>query len=99
MKRTFLFLPAMMISSCLYAGKSDILLQNLTCEYVPGDMNGLDVEIQTLYGKVQSSWKREDGKIRLRVVVPCNTTARLMLPVTKQEHTVSPGVHEYVINN
>ncbi|MDR0395535.1 MAG: glycoside hydrolase family 78 protein, partial [Tannerella sp.] len=48
--------------------------------YVPDDMNELDAEIGSVYGKIQSSWKREGGKIRLTVVVPCNTTARLILP-------------------
>ena len=66
--------------------------------HVPDDMNGLDVEIQTLYGKVQSSWKREGDKIRLRVAIPCNTSARLILPVTKQEYLLSSGTYEHLIN-
>jgi alpha-L-rhamnosidase len=65
--------------------------------YVPDDMNELNVEIQSIYGKIQSSWKREGDRIRLTVVVPGNTTARLILPVTKQEHMLSSGVYEYVI--
>ncbi|MDR1593183.1 MAG: hypothetical protein LBS43_01705, partial [Prevotellaceae bacterium] len=67
--------------------------------HVPDDMNELNVEIQSIYGKIQSSWKREGDKIRLKVAVPCNTTARLILPVTKQEHVLASGVYEYVINN
>ncbi|MDR0394033.1 MAG: hypothetical protein LBH77_02630, partial [Tannerella sp.] len=59
----------------------------------------LDAEIGSVYGKIQSSWKREGGKIRLTVVVPCNTTARLILPVTKQEHVLSSGVYTYVMND
>jgi alpha-L-rhamnosidase len=65
--------------------------------YIPDDMNELNVEIQSVYGKIQSSWKREGNKIRLKVVVPGNTTARLILPVTKQEHTLSSGMYEYVV--
>ncbi|MDR1601014.1 MAG: hypothetical protein LBS42_01115 [Tannerella sp.] len=33
----------------------------------------------------------------MKVSVPCNTTARLILPVTKQEHILSSGTYEYVI--
>jgi hypothetical protein len=85
MKRTFLFLflflffPAMMISSCLYAGKSDILLQNLTCEYahdplridIPGQSIGMErtrplVDGHTLAGKVEGKMDFEPlcGRIR-----------------------------------
>jgi alpha-L-rhamnosidase len=67
--------------------------------HVPDELNEVNTEIESLYGKIQSSWKREGGKIRLKVTVPCNTTARLILPVTKQEHELSPGTHEYVITN
>ncbi|MDR1593788.1 MAG: alpha-L-rhamnosidase N-terminal domain-containing protein, partial [Prevotellaceae bacterium] len=42
MKRIFLLLLPMMIQSCLYAGKSDILLQNLTCEYAHEPL-GIDI--------------------------------------------------------
>jgi alpha-L-rhamnosidase len=62
--------------------------------YVPDEMDELNTEIHTLYGKVQSSWKRENGKIRLKVVVPCNTSARLILPDTKQEHLLASGTYE-----
>ncbi|MDR1341478.1 MAG: alpha-rhamnosidase, partial [Prevotellaceae bacterium] len=43
MKKTFLLLfTAMMIQSCLFAGKSDLVLQSLTCEYAH-DPSGIDV--------------------------------------------------------
>ncbi|MDR1098027.1 MAG: family 78 glycoside hydrolase catalytic domain, partial [Tannerella sp.] len=45
MKKTALLLllfPAMMIQSCLFAGKSDVVLQNLTCEYAH-DPSGIDM--------------------------------------------------------
>jgi hypothetical protein len=45
MKKTLLLLflfPATMIQSCIFAGKNDLVLQNLTCEYTH-DPSGIDV--------------------------------------------------------
>ena len=36
--------------------------------------------IDTQYGKVSSGWKLEDGRIRVTVEIPFNTTAEIVLP-------------------
>lgn len=36
---------------------------------------------ESSYGKVESGWERKDGKVIVRVVIPANTTATIMLPV------------------
>lgn len=32
------------------------------------------------YGDIVSEWERHDGEFRLRVVIPCNTTAEIVMP-------------------
>lgn len=49
----------------------------------PGaDLKNASAELETLYGKVKSSWIIEGGKTKLEVVVPPNTRAKIILPAT-----------------
>ena len=56
----------------------------------------------TLYGKVVSEWEKAgNGSLRLRVEVPCNTSATVVLPpwgnVQRADTLeVLPGRHEFV---
>ncbi|MDR2641592.1 MAG: glycoside hydrolase family 78 protein [Planctomycetaceae bacterium] len=65
--------------------------------HVPDELNELYVEIQSIYGKIQASWKRENNKIKLKVTIPCNTTARLILPFSKEEKILASGNYEFEI--
>lgn len=38
-------------------------------------------EYESLYGKIVSSWKLEEGRFTLQVTIPVNTTATILLPV------------------
>lgn len=58
-----------------------------------GDLTEVDASIETLYGKIAVSWKRNAKNIRIFVAVPVNCTASLKLP----DDTVvdlSSGSHE-----
>jgi alpha-L-rhamnosidase len=50
----------------------------------PHPSNRLDYSKATFessYGTIESGWERKDGKIIVRVKVPANTTATIILPV------------------
>lgn len=53
-------------------------------------------EYQSVYGKVKSSWKRENGKTTYKIVIPANTTAKVILP--NGEKTLTAGEYEYTVS-
>ena len=52
-------------------------------------------EYQSAYGKVKSGWKRENGVTTYKIVIPANTTAKIVLP--DGERTVHAGEYEYTV--
>lgn len=36
--------------------------------------------LNTMYGKLSSEWNIEDNQLRLKVIIPCNTTSYVVLP-------------------
>ena len=50
-------------------------------------------EYQSVYGKVKSGWKRENGKTTYKIVIPANTTAKVALP--SGEKTLTAGEYEF----
>jgi alpha-L-rhamnosidase len=54
-------------------------------------------EFDTLYGRVGSSWEYlSNGKIKIVATVPCNTTAKIILP-NGEIHERASGKYEFVI--
>lgn len=51
-------------------------------------------ELETPYGKIVSAWSCRDGKIRVEVSVPANTTALIYLP--EKENVTEAGSGHYV---
>jgi len=45
-----------------------------------GDLTSAEGSVESLYGTIRSSWKREDGKFVWQVTVPPNTTATVHVP-------------------
>jgi alpha-L-rhamnosidase len=43
------------------------------------------------YGRIESNWERKDGKMRLSVRIPANTTATIALPNAKIEQITEGG--------
>lgn len=50
-------------------------------------------QYQSVYGKVACGWKRQNGKTIYSIVVPANTTAKIVLP--DGEKMVHAGEYEY----
>ena len=49
----------------------------------------------SVYGKVVSGWKRENGKTIYTVSIPSNTTAKIVLP--DGERTVQAGKYKFCV--
>ena len=47
---------------------------------VVGDLTYVNGAHETLYGRIESAWKREGGQATYTVTVPPNTTATIMIP-------------------
>jgi alpha-L-rhamnosidase len=45
----------------------------------------------SMYGRIESSWERKNGKYEFRFVVPANTSATVYLPALKQSDVVING--------
>ena len=50
-------------------------------------------EYQSVYGKVSCGWQRQNGKATYKIVIPANTTAKVVLP--SGEKTLTAGEYEY----
>ena len=56
-----------------------------------GELNYAKASVESVYGHVESGWKIVDGKMKLRVEVPPNTTATVRLPKAKLEEVSEGG--------
>jgi len=59
-------------------------------QFMP-DLNWVKTETHSLYGKIVSSWKRENGRISFHVLIPANTSAELLLPVSSENGITVDG--------
>lgn len=50
---------------------------------------------RSMYGLVRSEWRREGGKIGLKVTIPPNTTAVVYVPGSKEPRIVGSGTWEF----
>ena len=50
-------------------------------------------EYQSVYGKVSCGWERSNGKTMYKIVIPANTTAKVILP--SGEKMLSAGEYEF----
>ena len=51
---------------------------------------------QSVYGTVKSSWERRNGKTTYKIVIPTNTTAKVILP--DGEKTLTAGEYEFTVD-
>ncbi len=59
---------------------------------IVGDLTWAKAQHTTMYGVVRSSWKRENGKLRMHVEVPGNTTADVWVPAASPDDVLEGGV-------
>jgi alpha-L-rhamnosidase len=60
-----------------------------------GDLTYARAAVETMYGKVSAGWEIVDGRIKLQVEIPPNTTATVKMPNGKLEE-VGSGRWEFV---
>ena len=63
---------------------------------VGGHFTFAKCEYQSVYGKVKSDWRRENGKTVYTISVPANTTAKFILP--SGEKTLMAGEYEFTVD-
>ncbi len=59
-----------------------------------GTLTEAKTAYQSIYGKVETAWKKEKAGIHYTITIPANTTADVLLPDGRRE-VVSAGVHEF----
>lgn len=63
---------------------------------VGGHFTFAKCEYQSVYGTVKSSWERRNGKTTYKIVIPANTTAKVILP--DGEKTLTAGEYEFTVD-
>ena len=61
-----------------------------------GKFTYANAKYNSIYGTVESGWKRENGNVIFEMTIPSNTTAEVILPDGTME-TVSTGTYKYEI--
>jgi len=56
-----------------------------------GDLSSASANHHSMYGKIESSWKIDDGKFNLSVTIPPNTTATVILPDAHVDEVLESG--------
>ncbi|WP_051759188.1 alpha-L-rhamnosidase [Herbidospora cretacea] len=55
-----------------------------------GDLVNAEASYLTPHGLTKSSWTKEDGRFKLKVTIPANTTAEIRVPKTGTQTVVAP---------
>ena len=58
---------------------------------VPRDLDHASIWHQSPYGRIESAWKKENGKLVWNVTVPPNTTATVSIPASSAETVTESG--------
>ena len=65
----------------------------IICPSVVGDLTSVNASYDSISGRIVSEWRRTGSRVRLHVVIPPNTTARVFLPggTWRRVETVGSG--------
>jgi alpha-L-rhamnosidase len=56
-----------------------------------GKLSYSRASFESSYGTIASGWERKEGKIIIKVRIPANTSATIILPVLSQEKVTEEG--------
>lgn len=62
-----------------------------------GNLTFANCKYHSIYGDIESNWKIEGNVFTIDVVIPCNTTAQIILP-NQESYKVGSGKYQYQIN-
>ncbi|WP_062352845.1 alpha-L-rhamnosidase [Herbidospora yilanensis] len=63
-----------------------------------GDLVNAGSSYLTPHGLTKSSWTKEDGRFKLKVTIPANTTAEIRVPKTDEQTVIAPSRATFVKN-
>ena len=58
---------------------------------IVGDLTWAKAHFDSIHGRIESSWKRENGLLTLDITVPANTTATVYLPAQDTRSVTESG--------
>jgi len=62
-----------------------------------GNLDFVKAEYKSMYGVIKSEWHIENGQLTVKVAIPCNTTAELILPVIDSKDLIEEGLNSKLI--
>jgi alpha-L-rhamnosidase len=68
-------------------GYKHIILQ----PHPTGKLTYSRASFESSYGTIASGWERKDGKVIIKVMIPANTTATIILPAESQDKVTEEG--------
>ncbi len=60
-----------------------------------GGLTSASGELETVYGRIKSSWTIADGIFKLDVTIPANTSATIVLPKSNKKDMVGSGTYHF----
>lgn len=66
------------------------------CPNPDDSLSDCTIRYESVYGQIQSVWKRENNRFSMEVEIPCNTEAEIILP-DQSCHRVGSGRYRYDI--
>lgn len=78
----------------------DVVEPILIHPFFPTGLDWVQASCPCSYGEVFSAWKRENGKIRMKIRIPENAKALIHVPSARPRNmeSVGPGTHFFVIS-
>lgn len=77
-------------------GYKNIIIQ----PQVTGTLTAAQASYHSVYGVIQSAWKKEGKQFELTVTIPVNTTAQIILPSNTKINeplTIGSGEHKFTV--
>jgi alpha-L-rhamnosidase len=71
--------------------ESDAFKEIVIRPHPGGHLTWAKATYNSIHGKIESSWKLQNGKLTLDVTVPLNTTATIFVPSSDPSHVVEAG--------
>ncbi|MGD8777378.1 MAG: family 78 glycoside hydrolase catalytic domain [Ignavibacteria bacterium] len=59
---------------------------------IVGDLRYVNAYHNSMYGRIESNWEQENGKLTMEVVIPANTTATVYIPSKTKDEIMESGV-------
>jgi alpha-L-rhamnosidase len=60
-----------------------------------GDLTWAKASVNSPYGKISSSWKRDAKGFHLTIEIPANASATVVLPGSSEKHDVGSGTYSF----